>query len=764
MSIDLGVMGAKVNLVTSGFDRGVKKVRAGFTNMGQKAMHLNQTLELVGRGFRIMNTGINKSLGTFIEAADTAERYRVTLDILLGSQKEGARMFDEMSKFAAKVPFEYEKIMSSATALAGVMDGGVDEVQKWMPMIADLAAVSRLSVEETTGQIIRMYSAGASAADLFRERGITAMLGFTAGARYTAKETREQLEAAFISPTSKFRGAADELAKTWTGLISMLSDRWFLFRNKVMEGDVFEGMKQKLRDILTLLDKFGEDGTLDRWAEITGKNFVGAINLMIRAVGFLVDAWYRVKIVVASVVLVAQTFAEVLGKVFIWLEQKVDKILEKLNKANRQHDVAVGKVNKDGSSDVTQTNARVRANQEAVANIQINKAYWQEVIQNSLEGMANVAKVVDYTLIKIDKSISETLSGSGAEGTRLKSKELSKEASDAVEAMDKALADIAFETQLIGMSEWEAAIVSVSHETLALRDKYQDLFGETSQIEEMIAKFKELKLAQIDADQAEQVKALMDEQAQQMSATLVDDNPYSQELEAINRQYEIMLAKGGQIAQFADQWRNNAKAIADYKKTITSVREVTDSMVTHFADAFAEFAKTGKMNLKALGKALVEELQMIAAQKTARLLMEAAYNGVMALVALARYDSTAAALHGAAASQSLAGAALMGSFVAGSGLAGMAHDGISSIPEDGTWLLKKNERVVDPETNADLKAFLKDGGGGNTIQQNITINGGDEQGILKTLPMIKEMAVEAVNESIASRGSTFKTIQAYAPA
>ena len=100
-------------------------------------------------------------------------------------------MFETMSKFAAKVPFEYEKIMSSATALAGVMEGGVDEVEQWMPMISDLAAVSRLSIEETTGQIIRMYSAGAAAADLFRERGITAMLGFQAGARYTAEETRE---------------------------------------------------------------------------------------------------------------------------------------------------------------------------------------------------------------------------------------------------------------------------------------------------------------------------------------------------------------------------------------------------------------------------------------------------------------------------------------------------------------------------------------------------------------------------------------------
>jgi len=39
-------------------------------------------------------------------------------------------------------------------------------------------------------------------------------------------------------------------------------------------------------------------------------------------------------------------------------------------------------------------------------------------------------------------------------------------------------------------------------------------------------------------------------------------------------------------------------------------------------------------------------------------------------------------------------------------LAGMAHDGIDSVPREGTWLLDKGERVVDRRTNADLKEYL----------------------------------------------------------
>ncbi|MFJ3259652.1 tape measure protein [Pseudomonas sp. NPDC086581] len=41
------------------------------------------------------------------------------------------------------------------------------------------------------------------------------------------------------------------------------------------------------------------------------------------------------------------------------------------------------------------------------------------------------------------------------------------------------------------------------------------------------------------------------------------------------------------------------------------------------------------------------------------------------------------------------------------GLAGMAHSGITDVPREGTWLLDRGERVVDANTNRDLKQFLR---------------------------------------------------------
>lgn len=56
----------------------------------------------------------------------------------------------------------------------------------------------------------------------------------------------------------------------------------------------------------------------------------------------------------------------------------------------------------------------------------------------------------------------------------------------------------------------------------------------------------------------------------------------------------------------------------------------------------------------------------------------------------------------------------------------MAHDGIDSVPADGTWFLQKGERVTTAETSAKLDRTLDDvsrqgGGGGITINAPVTV-------------------------------------------
>lgn len=102
---------------------------------------------------------------------------------------------------------------------------------------------------------------------------------------------------------------------------------------------------------------------------------------------------------------------------------------------------------------------------------------------------------------------------------------------------------------------------------------------------------------------------------------------------------------------------------------------------------------------------------------------------------LAAFASTAAipivgpAAAPAAAAAAAAATAPMVAGVASAALAGMAHDGIDAVPETGTWLLQKGERVTTAETSAKLDRTLDQlrqnsgggGGGGVTFSPQVTV-------------------------------------------
>lgn len=98
---------------------------------------------------------------------------------------------------------------------------------------------------------------------------------------------------------------------------------------------------------------------------------------------------------------------------------------------------------------------------------------------------------------------------------------------------------------------------------------------------------------------------------------------------------------------------------------------------------------------------------------------------------LAAYAATAAipvygpALAPAAALTAAAATAPMVAGVASTALMGMAHNGLDSIPREGTWLLDGGERVLNPNQNRDLTQYLRnanDAGAGSGGGGGITIN------------------------------------------
>ena len=101
--------------------------------------------------------------------------------------------------------------------------------------------------------------------------------------------------------------------------------------------------------------------------------------------------------------------------------------------------------------------------------------------------------------------------------------------------------------------------------------------------------------------------------------------------------------------------------------------------------------------------------------------------------------------------------------MAGTALMGMAHEGMGSIPSEGTWLLDGGERVVAPKQNQDLTNFLarqesvaqdvsgSAGGGGVVIHTEVTVQaqpGATQTDAKMTGDVIASMVEDAVREGI----------------
>ena len=153
-------------------------------------------------------------------------------------------------------------------------------------------------------------------------------------------------------------------------------------------------------------------------------------------------------------------------------------------------------------------------------------------------------------------------------------------------------------------------------------------------------------------------------------------------------------------------------------------------------DAFASMASSmSTAILSALGEMAAEWLVYQAVQLATGATTQASAASTLTAnaiatqqqAALAAYASTAAipvvgpGLAPAAAATALATTAPYVTGVASAALSGMAHDGIDSVPNEGTWLLDRGERVVDSRTNEDLKTFLQSA---NSMQSSVSQSAG----------------------------------------
>ena len=192
------------------------------------------------------------------------------------------------------------------------------------------------------------------------------------------------------------------------------------------------------------------------------------------------------------------------------------------------------------------------------------------------------------------------------------------------------------------------------------------------------------------------------------------------------------------------------KWLASAEKALTSADDMAKNTIETFTTGFGQafesmifdsenfgdamrnlFVDMGRVVVRTLGQMAAEWLayqlvQMVVGKTT----KAAAASGMVAIAqaqslqaGLNAFASTAAIpIVGPAAAPAAMGAALavtqpIAASIGALSLAGMAHDGIDSVPREGTWLLDKGERVMTADTSAklDKKLDMLAGGGNSAI-------------------------------------------------
>ena len=219
----------------------------------------------------LLGLGAGVVAKSFIDTGREVERLRVRFKFLFDEASEGEKAFKGLIKFASQVPFSLEEIQRGSANLA-VVSKDADELNKLLKITGDIASASGLDFQTTAEQIQRTFAGGINSADLFRERGVRALLGFEAGVAISAEQSRNHILKAFEEGTLSVVGASEVMAKTFDGTLSMIGDKFNLFKMAVMDAGPFDFLKASAMVIEKELEK--NFGGIEKSAEKIGDAIV----------------------------------------------------------------------------------------------------------------------------------------------------------------------------------------------------------------------------------------------------------------------------------------------------------------------------------------------------------------------------------------------------------------------------------------------------------------------------------------------------------
>ena len=407
-----------------GLDKANNEVKKSSSKMSNEFKKFGTTLSNIGGKVITFGGLFATAFGAYqikqvVDVGRQIEDLQVRLKALFGTAEEGSRAFDQMVKFASKVPFTLAEIQGASGNLAVVAEDA-EELAELLEITGNVAGATGLSFQQTAEQIQRSFSGGIASSDVFRERGVRSMLGFQVGAEVSINETVKRFKEVF-GKGGEFGNVTNDLANTLTGTLSMLEDKLFQFRKAVADEFMVE-LKAQFGDLNNALAnsqdkiiKFGSEvgKSLANLTRLVVENF-NEIKTTVEALGIFLATTVLAKIITAfakaNVVVKGLTVSLIALQAGFDRVEKTEKKVVKVQKDELKNLDGLLKIINIYGDKVLDLNKKQEESVDTTDNVIISQGELKEIIQE-----------VNKTFEDAGKSISDAFGDSIAKGEDFRS-------------------------------------------------------------------------------------------------------------------------------------------------------------------------------------------------------------------------------------------------------------------------------------------------------------------------------------------------------
>lgn len=220
------------------------------------------------------------AVGTGFSEAFDMEGYKMQLITATKDTEKAGQLMAKAVKFANSTPFETGEVVEATAKMEAY---GISS-EKWLADVADMAGATNKSIDQATeamadavvGEYERMKEFGIKKDQIIERATKLSSKAIVAGKKGEAAKRAAIEQALQQLMQEKFKGGAEAQAKTFKGMWSTITGVTKSALAKIVgmnedgtirTGSFYEKLKEKMQLVINVLNKWLEDGTIDKIAE-----------------------------------------------------------------------------------------------------------------------------------------------------------------------------------------------------------------------------------------------------------------------------------------------------------------------------------------------------------------------------------------------------------------------------------------------------------------------------------------------------------------